>query len=195
MRSDGRIALGGALIVLALIPPLSSWLTARMLTHILGQYLLLMAGGFLIGAVLGEHVRVPWSAASALLVGFVALGFWLLPRWIDAALTDPVAAAAKPLTLVLLAGLPLGWGWAQAGPILRGFAVANGASMLLVMGWIQQAVPQRLCNAYLIADQRALGMGFVVLAAALLVGALLHALLPQAADFRPAGMDRSSTTQ
>jgi hypothetical protein len=47
--------------------------------------------------------------------------------------------------------------------------------MLLIMGWLQQAVPQRLCNAYLISDQRALGLGFVVLAAGLPASVLLFA--------------------
>jgi hypothetical protein len=182
MRPDARLALAAALIMLALLPPLSSWLTARLATHILGQYLLLASGGALIGTVLGRRADARWTAAPALLVALFTLGFWLLPRWIDAALVDPLAAATKPLALVLLAGLPLGWGWAQAGPLLRGFAVANGASMLLVMGWLQQAVPQRLCNAYLLSDQRTLGLGFLVLAVTLIAGVLLHALL----DRRPA---------
>ncbi len=174
MRSDARLALAAALILLALVPPLSSWLTARLATHIFGQYLLLVVAGALLGSGLGGRLRAAWTAAPAFLLAAFALGFWLLPRWIDASLTDPVAAAAKAATLVLLAGLPLGWSWTQAGPVLRGFVVANGASMLLIMGWIQQAVPQRLCNAYLIGDQRALGLGFLLLAAALPAGLLLH---------------------
>jgi hypothetical protein len=175
MRIEARLVMAGALIVLTLAPPVSAWLTARLVTHILGQYLLLVVAGTLIGSVLGGRVRAAWTAAPSFLMALFALGFWLLPRWIDAALVDPVAATAKAATLVLLAGVPLGWGWAQAGPVLRGFVVANAASMLLIMGWLQQAVPQRLCNAYLISDQRALGLGFVVLAAGLPASVLLFA--------------------
>src|SRR5690606_27986821 len=126
-----------------------------------------------------------WTAAPSFLMALFALGFWLLPRWIDAALIDPVAATAKAATLVLLAGIPLGWGWAQAGPILRGFVGANAAAMLLILGWLQQAVPQRLCNAYLIGDQRALGLGMLLLAAWLVLSALLLVLSPHAAANRP----------
>lgn len=163
-----RLAAGFALILLALLPPLSAIWQARLLTHILIQYPLLIAAGALAGAALAHAWPARWSAAPALLAAVLALIFWLLPRWIDAALATPLADLAKAGCLVLLVGLPLGWGWTQAGAVLRGFAWANAISMLVVMGWLQLAVPARLCNAYLLDDQRQLGVAILMLAALML---------------------------
>jgi len=114
----------------------------------------------------------------------LTLAFWLLPRWIDAALADPAVGAIRSLSLCLLAGVPFGWGWRQAGPVLRGFFLANAASMLAVMGWLQLAVPVRLCNASLLSDQRQLGTGFLAAAAALILTMAAQALLGRATGER-----------
>lgn len=156
--------MGLALVAVAALPPLAPLLTARLATHVLGQYPLIVAGGALIGARLALARPAPWTAAPALLAAVLTLAFWLLPRWIDAAVADPAVAAAKAASLALLAGVPLGWGWAQAGPVLRGFLLANVAAMLAVMGWLQLAVPTRLCNSYLASDQEHYGKALIALA-------------------------------
>jgi hypothetical protein len=165
-----------ALVALAVSPPLAAWLEARLVTHILGQYPLLAGAGALVGAALARRRRMPWSAAPALLAGVLTVLFWLLPRWIDAALADPSAALAKAVSLAALAGLALGWGWAQAGPVLRGFVLANAAAMLAVMGWLQVSLPQRLCNSYLLAEQIRFGHALLALAALILAGGVTAAL-------------------
>lgn len=168
------------MITVALLPPFSGLMEARLVTHLLVQFPLLAGGGALFGTALGCGRPVRWTAPPALLAGVIALAFWLLPRWIDAALGDPWVNAAQGACLVTLAGLPLGWGWAQAGFVLRGFALANAASMLAVMGWLQLAVPVRLCNNYLLSDQRDLGLGLLALAGLLILSALARALTPPA---------------
>lgn len=107
----------------------------------------------------------------------LSLAFWLLPRWIDAAVADPLVNAAKAVCLVLLAGIPLGCGWRLAGPVLRGLVWANAASMLAVMGWLQLAVPVRLCNSYLIDEQAVLGRMFLLLAATMVLAGLAAAMI------------------
>lgn len=169
MRADPAIVAGTALLALAALPPLAPILQSWLPLLVLGQYPLIMLGGLLVGRRLARDRRAEWTAAPTLVGAAVTLAFWLLPRWIDAALAEPAAGMARSLSLWLLAGAPLGWGWSQAGPLLRGFVLANAASMLAVMGWLQLAVPMRLCNAYLLSDQRLLGTGFLVAAATLIL--------------------------
>lgn len=176
MRVDHSLAGGFALFALAVLPPLGPFLQSRLPYVVLLQYPLIIAGGILIGRHLAAKGAVAWTAAPALAAGVLALAFWLLPRWIDAALADPLTGLARALTLWLLAGVPLGWGWTMAGPVLRAWFLANVASMLIVMGWLQLVVPQRLCNAYLLSDQRTLGAGFLLLAAGMVLTVLLQAM-------------------
>lgn len=172
-----RFVLGASLVLIAVLPPLSRVWQAHLTTHILVQYALLVAAGAVWGATLANRYRARWSAAAALLAAALALVFWLLPRWIDAALAAPLVDGLKATCLVGLVGVPLGWGWTWAGPVLRGFAWANAISMLAVMGWLQLAVPARLCNSYLLGDQRQLGLALLALAVTLLGAGLGRALL------------------
>ena len=177
MGIDRQVAIAASLIALALIPPVAAWLESGLVSHLFGQYPLLLGGGALIGSAAARRHPCGWSAAPALLAGLLALAFWLIPRWIDAALADTAANTAKVISLVLLAGLPLGWGWQQAGGVLRGFVWANVASMLAVMGWLQLSVPSRLCNSYLQSEQAVYGRLLVAAALLMVVGAGAMALL------------------
>ncbi len=180
MRVDPVILSGVVLVFLASLPPVGPLLEARLPTHILGQYPLIIAAAALIGARLAKDHIARWTAAPALLAAVLTLAFWLLPRWIDASLADPITHTAKITSLALLAGLPLGWGWTRAGPVLRGFLLANAAAMLAVMGWLMHVVPSRLCNAYLISDQPLLGKGLLIVAGALIVALIVPALFAHA---------------
>ena len=177
MRVEPAISWGMGIPLVASLPPLAPILAGRLPLVVLGLYPLIIIGGALAGGWLARGRRAEWTAAPALSAAVLTLGFWLLPRWIDAALADPLVWLLRALSLWLLAGVPLGWGWAQAGPVLRGFLLANVVSMLAVMGWLQLAVPARLCNAYLLSDQRLLGAGFLAAAAGLTLAMLAAALL------------------
>jgi len=195
MRADPVIIAGAAMVVLAAGPPIGTLLEARLPTHILGQYSLIVAGGALIGGRLARGRVAPSTAAPALLAAILTLGFWFLPRWIDASLADPAIRAAKVASLACLAGLPLGWGWTQAGPVLRGFLVANAAAMLTIMGWLMRVVPSRLCNAYLLSDQHLLANGLLIAAGTLLAVLLVPALTGSASDAGPASRRSASQSQ
>lgn len=176
LKAKARIGVGAALVAAALLPPLAGLLEGRLVTHLLCQYPLLVGGGAMIGATLALTRFANWTAPSALLAGALACVFWLIPRWIDAALAGQAVNAAKAACLVILAGMPLGWGWTQAGPVLRGFVWVNAAAMLAVMGWLQLATPIRLCNSYLLSEQRDLGLALLMLAILALIAGMSRAM-------------------
>jgi len=190
MRPELCLGAGIGLVVLGLAPPLAGRLEASLVAHLLGQYPLLVGGGALVGGAIARRAGGQgWTAGPALLAGLLALVFWLIPRWIDAAVADPATNAAKAAGLVLLAGLPLGWGWTLAGPVLRSFVWANAAAMLAIMGWLQLSLPQRLCNSYLLVEQRWLGQGVLALAGLVLVAGAARML----AGDRPRSPDANRT--
>ena len=151
---------------IALGPP-GTWLEASLATHVLVEIPLLVAVGF----VLGRSVEPRWQKvleplngggiAGILMVSF-ALAFWMIPRWLDASLQAPEIAAAKYISLVVLAGMPLAWSWRRLHPIARGLVKIEFLAMCFRLGWLYLISPDRLCNSYLIDDQVLLGQGFLV---------------------------------
>lgn len=150
-----------------------------MVRHMLGQIPLLVVAGVLLapqwaglmtriqGWRGGPATAPPLSGAALLLVTSFCLAFWMLPRWLDAAVSGAGVDAAKVLTLVLLAGVPLGLGWPRLGVVGRAFVWNQLISMLLIVGLLYIGFPQRLCNNYLVSEQLLLGWLMLALAAAL----------------------------
>lgn len=127
---------------------------------------LALAGGLLLQAtdLRSLQLSAPTAAALVLVSLFTGL-FWMLPRYIDASLTEPLVELAKFVSLPTLAGAFLALGWRQVHPFLRGFLKANVISMLGVLGFLYIHAPVRICNSYLVSDQERLGFGFLFAAA------------------------------
>lgn len=164
--------LAPAVFLALALAPLDGALEATMTGHVMVQIPLLTAAGFLVGRRL-EPLLEPWldrwnagGIAGMLLVGFT-LAFWMIPRWLDAALASPATDAAKHVSLALLAGAPLAWSWNRLHPVARGVVKIEFLAMLFRLGWLYLIAPDRLCNNYLLADQAALGRGLLAAGAAL----------------------------
>ena len=174
----GRGHIAAALMLAALV--LRAPLEALPLTHVLVQLpMLALAGAVLAPAVpleRGDWNRGGWAC---LIVAGSGIAVWMLPRSIDAALSDPFWEVAKFVSLPLLIGLPLRLGWARAHPLLRGVLKAQTLSMLGVLAFLYTHAPVRLCNAYLVEDQQRLGLGFLALALALAVAWVAPLLFTQ----------------
>lgn len=155
-RHPGTAAL--ALVTLLALPPLRVWLEGSMAGHMLVHIPLLTAAGVLAAFALPPHWQRRLAAHNTcglpltLLAGFVST-YWMLPRALDAALTNPWMEAAKFVSLPVLAGLPLAVSWRPLGVIGRGFVAANFISMLAVLGWLYIVAPVRVCNNYLVNQQ------------------------------------------
>ena len=181
----------GAWLAIVLPPPgpsLGRWLEATMAGHVLVEIPLLVA----VGVALGRWVetrcdcRLPRSCNAGgipgILIAMFSLAFWMVPRWLDAALMDPLVATAKYVSLPLLVGVPLAWSWSRMHPVTRGVVKIECLAMLFRLGWFYLASPDRLCNNYLLDDQARLGQGLVASGVALAIAWLV----PVFFDMRPA---------
>ncbi len=162
-----------ALCWLALVlTPLRSLLEASLPSHVLAQLPLLAALGCWVGHA-GRARLEPWQRSwngggiAGMLLASFTIAFWMLPRWLDASLEDPVVAAAKYLSLPLLAGLPLAISWPRLHPIIRAVVKIEVVAMLFRLGWLYLIAPDRLCNNYLLDEQLMLGRALLATGAAL----------------------------
>ena len=164
------------------LTPVGAALEATMTGHVLVEIPLLVAVGVILGARVEPYllrVLAPFNACGipGILVATFALAFWMIPRWLDASLTDPAVAFAKYVSLVLLVGMPLAWSWQRLHPIARGVVKIEFISMLFRLGWLYLVSPERLCNNYLLGDQIWLGRGFLVAGVVLAVAWLVPLFL------------------
>jgi len=106
---------------------------------------------------------------AALLAALIFITYWMLPKSIDAALTEPSMEVFKFISAPLGIGAALAIGWPRAHPILKGFLKANAISMLAVLAFLYTHAPVRICNAYLVVDQEQLGYGFLYAAIGLAI--------------------------
>ena len=97
------------------------------------------------------------AVGARVIVALFASSYWMLPRALDAALTEPLAEVGKFLSLPLLVGFPLVLAWRRLTLIGRGFVWTNFISMLAVLGWLYIVAPVRVCNSYLVNDQEHAG--------------------------------------
>lgn len=176
------------LCVLAL-PALRQLLESGMTRHMLAQYPLLAACGWLLAGALPAAWRIRvarWNVLgiSGLFAVALVLGVLMIPRVLDLALVDGRVELAKSLAL-LACGAALRLSWRRAGLLVQGFFLGNVLPMTAVAGYLYQDSPIRLCNAYLLDDQLRLGQLLVgiciAVALAWLAGAIVALMRREAA--------------
>lgn len=163
------VLLGLFVLTALLLPPLRPLLEARMSTHMLLQFpLLLMAGALLADAVPpGARQRLQtWNAHGITGLTFAALvlALAMVPRLLDLALVDLRVEALKCAAL-LLGGAALRGSWQRAGTVVQGFFLGNTLPMMAIAGWLYETAPARLCNAYRLDEQQWLGQALTWAAA------------------------------
>ena len=157
------------LYLLLATPAARGWMEATMTGHMLLQIPLLAVIGVVLCFLLPERLQelllaTAGGAVPCLLLASFASGYWMLPRALDGALTNPMNEAAKFFSLPLLVGLPLGLAWKRLEIIGRSLVWTNGISMLGVLGWLYITAPVRVCNNYLVEQQEIAGWWMVKLA-------------------------------
>ena len=158
-----------------LLPPARHVLQASMTAQMLVQIPLLAAVGYLLHDAVPERVvaRISrWNhlGISGLVLATVAAACWMLPRSLDAAVTERWVEAAKFTSVPLLIGLPFGLSWPRMDFVVRGVFLAELIASFFRLGWLYLVSPVRLCNNYLLGDQQRLGAYMVSIGVAMLIG-------------------------
>lgn len=167
--SRSRTVTGAAMLLFLLLalPTMRQLLESHLTTHMLVQIPMLVWAGWMFGRATPSHTLAGWNSngVPGLIIALFAMLFWMIPRWLDAALSEPLWEIIKFITVPLLIGLPLGASWWRASPFTRAVVWSNGISMLAVVGWLYANAPVRVCNNYLINQQEEFGylaMGLAV---------------------------------
>ena len=169
------------LFVVLLLPPSRDWLEGSMTLQMLLQIPLLIGIGYLLRAALPQPLvagiaRWNHHGINSLVLASLAGMFWMLPRSLDASVSEPWIAIAKFVSVPLLIGLPLGLGWPRMGFVVRGVFLLELIATFFRLGWLYMASPIRLCNNYLLDDQQRLGEYMLVIGG-LLLAAVVAKLL------------------
>ncbi|MCG8490526.1 MAG: hypothetical protein MI743_02830 [Sneathiellales bacterium] len=150
-----KILVVGFAFVLSLVAQI--WVAEDPVIHVLVQFPLLV----FVGYCLASGMRIQQIFMGPLLVlAVAAILFWMLPRTLDAILTEWGMFIAKFVLLPLTVGVPLALCWRHLNPVVRGFVKAQAISMLGILGFLYTHAPVRICNSYLLDDQVRLGYGF-----------------------------------
>ncbi|HZV92743.1 MAG TPA: hypothetical protein VFF72_05965 [Caldimonas sp.] len=162
-----------AFVFLALLMlPVKHVLEASMTAQMLLQIPLLVGVGCLLSRALPARAQAAaddWNdrGITGLVLASVAGAFWMLPRMLDAAVTEPLIDAAKYLSVPLLIGVPFAISWPRMTFIVRGVFLVEFIATLFRLGWLYLISPERLCNVYLLDDQQRLGRYMLLIGAAL----------------------------
>ncbi len=165
----GILAIISACILLLILVVFRRALEATPATHmVLLLPALAYVGALFAKGMLPNGVNISEANANAVTCASVwAIFFWMLPRYIDASLVSPWVDLLKFTSIPIIIGGGLALSWRKTNPYLRGFLQANALSMLGVLAFLYTYAPVRICNSYLVSDQKALGGIFLGIAAAL----------------------------
>jgi hypothetical protein len=164
-----------ALLVLVLAAaPIRRRLEATMTAQMLVQIPLLAAAGWLLSCAVPARVlamleRSNHRGITGLVLASTAAAFWMLPRSLDAATSEPLMTLAKYLSVPLLIGLPFALSWPRMGFIVRGVLLLEVVASSFRLGWLYLISPIRLCNNFALDDQRQLGGYLLAIGGGLLV--------------------------
>lgn len=164
-RAAAEMLAGLALAAALALPPVRELLESSMRLHMLAQAPLLALGGWLLAAGLPSRAREflgRWNAygITGLASVAAAMSLLMIPRLLDLVLVDWRIEALKWVVLVACGGA-VRLSWRRAGWLVQGFFLGNVLPMLAVAGQLYQDSPLRLCNAYQLQDQVALGSALV----------------------------------
>ncbi len=175
MSSTRHIAPVAALLFFALaLPPVRHAFEASMTVQMLVQLPLLAGVGYLLGLLLPLRVAASlanWNhrGVTGFVLASLASAYWMLPRLLDASVTEPAIAAIKFVSVPLLVGLPLAHSWPRSSFVVRGVFLMELIASSFRLGWLYLVSPLRLCNNYLIDDQQRLGQMLIAAGAILLL--------------------------
>lgn len=161
--------LGLGLLIFLIVPPVANLMESVMIIHMHMQMPMLVIAGFLMGKFFLEKYprffdKYNENGVPGILLFVVIMSFWMLPRTMDEALTEPMMEIFKFVSLPFLAGVSLRDSWRRLNTLLKNSVFIFFTVLFLVMGWLYIQSDSQLCNNYLVIDQIILGWGFMAMA-------------------------------
>lgn len=175
-----RTVIWGLAVAALAAPPVDAWLDRQMPRLLLVSMPAWIALGWLAGRRLRLRARVCDPHGMAGLLFFMgALGFWLIPRSVDAIADSGLVDTLMHASL-LAGGAALGTSVPSLPFVVRGMLAIYGAAMTLSMGLLYSGYRGLLCGTFDLAQQRSTGHWLLVAfppVVVLVVGAGARALL------------------
>ena len=165
---------GLILYIFLMLPPVIEIAESIMVIHMHMQMPLLIIVGMLFTPFLKE--RFPsffekWNenGIPGILLFFILLSYWMIPRAMDDALTSLPVEVFKFISLPFLAGVPLRDSWRKLTPLVKKVLYVLLVLEFGILGWLYIFSDTQLCNNYVIAEQQALGWTFVIFAVCIFI--------------------------
>lgn len=165
---------GLILYIFLMLPPVIEIAESIMVIHMHMQMPLLIIVGMLFTPFLKE--RFPsffekWNenGIPGILLFFIVLSYWMIPRAMDDALTSIPVEVFKFISLPFLAGVPLRDSWRKLTPLVKKVLYVLLVLEFGILGWLYIFSDTQLCNNYVIAEQQALGWTFVIFAVCIFI--------------------------
>lgn len=160
---------GLILYIFLMLPPVIKISESIMVIHMHMQMPLLIVVGMLFTPLLKEklpHFFEKWNenGIPGLLLFFIILSYWMIPRAMDDAITSVPVEVFKFISFPFLAGVPLRDSWRKLTPFVKKVFYVAIAVLFGIMAWLYIAAPSQLCNNYLVTEQKALGWTFFFMA-------------------------------
>lgn len=165
---------GFILYVFLMLPPVITLSESIMSIHMHMQMPLLGVAGLLMTPFLQQkfpNFFKKWNqnGISGITLFMIIVIYWLFPRTMDEALTEPIVEIFKFISWPFLAGVPLRDSWQKLNNFAKNFVFISISIIFSFMAWLYIASPNQLCNNYLIVEQRTLGWAFLFVGFCLLL--------------------------
>ena len=165
---------GLILYIFLMLPPVAHLAESIMSIHMHIQMPLLGIVGLLMTPFLQQkfpNFFTKWNSngVPGIILFMIIIIYWLIPMTMDEALTVPVVEVFKFISWPFFVGVPLRDSWKKLNKFGKSFVFISISFIFGLMAWLYIASPNQICNNYLIVEQRALGWGFLIIAACIML--------------------------
>jgi len=169
-----QFKLGLGLFIFLAIPPVATFMESVMVIHMHMQMPMLIIAGLLMAPFFQQCLPrffEKWNqnGLPGILLFIIIIGYWMLPRTMDEALTLQSVEIFKFISLPFLAGVPLRDSWKKLTDFRKNSVITFFTIAFLGMGALYTLAPDQLCNNYLIIEQLTLGWAFLLTAVGMIV--------------------------
>ena len=165
---------GLVLLIGLMFPPVADLMESVMIIHMHMQMPMLVIAGFFMAHLFQQRFAVFFekynqNGMPGILLFIIIMGYWMLPRTMDEALSVQSVEIFKFISLPFLAGVPLRDSWNKLSKLWKNNLITLFTVMFLGLGWLYIQSNDQLCNNYLVIDQIILGWGFITMAICMVI--------------------------